>query len=314
VRVAEGILNGSLIGEPYRPVGRNAAIATVNSAQVVYTLGNLGPESALDKGAYHAIAIPGPSVPTPPAGRFAGADAIKSTLYLIRDYAQNTMYLIVGSQKALLVGSGSGTPGLAAFVKRLAGAVPVEVIVTSSDPGQIGGLAQFTGATVYIPDSMPAPAGTSGAIRMSRGSRIDLGVDGAGRPLLLEIYPLSGHDPSGITLLDTANRVLFGGDALGTQGNDAGLILREPLASFSSALERWRTATDGKYDAVYTAHNFEWFTSPAYVDSLQAAVRRGVSEGEAALVDSVRMPGSKMIRSSGAPDVVASVVVAGASR
>ena len=184
------------------------------------------------------------------------------------------------------------------------------MIITSADAGQTGGLAQFAGATVYIPNSMPTPAGTSGAVRVSRGSKIDLGLDRADRPLALEVHPLAGHDASGITLLDAGNRILFAGDALGTQGGDAGLILREPLKAFATALEAWRAATNGKYDVVYTAHNFEWFTSAAYVDSLQSAVARGLAEGDAALVDSVRMPGSRMIRSSGAPDVVASVVLA----
>lgn len=309
LRVAEGILNGTLVGEPYRTVGRNAAIATVDSAQVVYTLGNLGPADALDKGAYHAIAIPGPSTPTTPGGRFAAVDAIKSTLYLIRDAGQETMHLIVGSSKALLIGSGSGTPGIAAFAKKLAGSVPLEVIATSSDPGQVGGLPQFTGSTIYLPNGVKVTASDAKIQRVGRGTTIDLGNDGAGRPLRIEVHPLSGHDAAGITLLDPANRVLFGGDALGTQGNDAGLILREPLATFAAAFESWRTATDGKYDVVYTAHNFEWFTSAGYVDSLHTAVKKGLAEGDAALTDSVRMPGAKMIRSAGAPDIVASIVV-----
>jgi glyoxylase-like metal-dependent hydrolase (beta-lactamase superfamily II) len=309
LRVAEGILNGTVVGEPYRTVGRHAAIATVDSAQVVYTLGNLGPAEALDKSAYHAIAIPGPSAPTAPGGRFAAVDAIKSTIYLIRDAGQETLYLVAGSTKALLIGSGSGTPGIAAFVKKLSGALPLEVLATSGDPGQLGGLAQFAGSTIYLPNGVSAGASGAKIVRLTPGTTIDLGVDRAGRPLRLEVHPLSGHDAAGITLLDPANRVLFGGDALGTQGTDAGLILRQPLAAFATALEAWRTATDGKYDVVYTAHNFEWFTSAAYVDSLQAAVKKGLAEGDAALIDSVRMPGSKVIRSAGAPDVVASIVV-----
>ena len=309
LRVAEGILNGTSIGEPYRTVGRNAAIATVDSAQVVYTLGNLGPTDALDKGAYHAIAIPGASAPATATGRYAGVDAIKSTMYLIRDAGQETMYLIVGSTKAILIGSGSGTPGIATFVRKLAGTVPLEIVVTSGDPGQIGGLNQFGDTTVYLANGISVPGLEAKFVRVTPATPIDLGVDRAGRPLRLEIAPLSGHDATGITLLDPVNRVLFAGDALGTQGNDAGLILREPLSWFDKAFASWRTATDGKYDVIYTAHNYEWFTSPAYVDALQEAVKKGLAEGEAALIDSVKMPGSKMIRSAGAPDVVASIVV-----
>ena len=108
--------------------------------------------------------------------------------------------------------------------------------------------------------------------------------------------------------------MLLAGDALGTQGNDAGLILHDMLASFAGALTAWRAETDGKYDVIYTAHNYQWLTSPAYVNEVQSAVTRGLSDGDAALIDSTRMPGMKMIRSAGAMDVVASVVVDGGIR
>jgi len=313
VRVADAILSGTVVGEPYRSVGRNAEIATIDSAGVVYTFANLYPGGVLagtgDKTKYHAIVIPGPSAPSTPNGRYAAVDGIKSTIYLIRDYGNQSLFLIVGSTKALLVGTGTGTPGVAAFVRNLAGQTPLEVIATSDDDGQIGGLGQFAETTVYLPKGVPAPAGIKNAKFVGAGDHIDLGVDRAGRPLVLEIHALLGHSTTGITLLDPANRVLFGGDALGTQGPDAGLILRAPLSAFAAALASWRTVTDGKYDVVYTAHNYQWFTSPAYVDELQKAVIRGVAEGDAALVPSAQMPGSKLIKSSGAADIVASIVI-----
>ena len=323
VRVVEGILNGSVIGEPYRSVGRNAEIATIGSGQVVYTLGDLFPgglyESTGDKSKYHAIAIPRLLEPrlgeaawqaapsTDP--RYAAIEQIKSGLFLIRDYGNDTMYLMVGSTRALLVGTGSGTPGLAAFAKNLAGALPIDVIVTSGDAGQIGGLSQFSGSALYLPVGVSAPAGATKVTRAASGTKIELGVDRAGRPLVIEVHPLTGHSADGLTLLDVNERVLLSGDALGTQGNDAGLILHDTLASFSAALTAWRVATDGKYDVVYTAHNYQWLTSPAYVNEVQSAVSKGLTGGDAALIDSPRMPGFKMVRSAGAADVVASVVL-----
>lgn len=313
VRIAEGILAGTLIGEPYRAVGRNAAIASLDSAQVVYTLANLYPggvfASSGDRTKYHAITIPGPLAPATATGRYAAVDGIKSTIFLIRDYGNQTMYLVVGSAKALLIGTGEGTPGVAAFVRNLAGKLPIEVVVTSDDAGQIGGLQQFASTAVHLPRGMAAPSGLTNVRFVSDGDRIDLGVDRAGRPLLLEVHALPGHSPVGITLLDSTNRVLFSGDALGTQANDAGLVLNAPLAAFASALAAWRTHTDGKYEVVYTAHNYQWFTAAAYVDEVQAAVVRGIAEGDKALVESTRLPGTRMIRSPGAADVVASIVV-----
>lgn len=313
VRAAEGILDGTIVGEPYRVVGRHTAIATFDSAQVVYTLANLYPGGVFasegDRTKYHAVAIPGPSAPTPAAGRYAAVDAIASTIYLIRDHGNETMYLVVGSTKALLIGTGAGTPGVAAFAGRLAGARRVEVIVTSDDPGQVGGLREFAAAAVYVPRGMTAPAGVTNVTPVGEGDRIDLGLDRSGRPLVLEVHRLAGHSAVGITLVDRANRVLFSGDALGTQGNDAGLVLTAPLAAFARDLAEWRADTDGLYDVVYTAHNYQWFTGAGYVDEVSAAVARGLAEGEAALVDSTRMPGAKMIRSAGPADLVASIVV-----
>lgn len=313
-RVADAILNGTIVGDPYRTVGRQAAIASIDSAGVVYTLGSLYPggvyASKGDQTKYHAIAIPGSNAPATATGRYAAVDGIKSTIHLIRDYANQTMYLISGSTKALLVGTGSGTPGVAGFVRGLAGKLPVEVILTSDDAGQIGGLGQFVAATVHVPRGMTAPAGVKNVRYVTGGDRIDLGTDRAGRPLVIEIQPLSGHSPHGITLIDVNNRALFSGDALGAQDNDAGLILREPLTSFANALTQWRAATDGKYDVVFTAHNFQWFTPAAFVDEVQAAVKKGLGEGEAAFIPSTRVPGARMIRSAGNAETVASIVLA----
>ncbi len=312
VRVADAILAGTVVAEPYPVVGRNTAIATMGSAQVVYSLASLYPggmfASTGDASKYHAVAIPGAGAPAA-GGRFAGAQAIRSEFYLIRDYANQSLYLLVGSARALLIGTGSGTPGVADFVARLAHGTPVDVVVTSDDDGQVGGLGQFAGHTIYLPVGMQAPSGVTNIKRLARGDRIDLGQDRAGRALTLVAYPLAGHSPVGLTLLDVNDRVLMSGDALGTQDADAGLLLHEPLAAFSKALAAWRAETDGKYDGVYTAHNYQWFTNPAYVDEVQAAVERGLAGGEATLVPSTRLPGATMIRSTGAPDVVASVVV-----
>jgi hypothetical protein len=75
---------------------------------------------------------------------------IHSDFYLIHDQAA-ALFLLVGSNKALLFGTGSGRPGLSEFVKKFAGSKPVEVVVSSDDSEQIGGLAQFAANKIYLP-------------------------------------------------------------------------------------------------------------------------------------------------------------------
>ncbi len=306
---AEGVLNGSLLGEPYRVVGRNVVVATVRSAGMTYALNRLYPANTRERG-YHAIRLPGavgnPPVPSP-------VDTIKTDLYLIRGGANNSLYLIKGSAKALLVGTGAGAPGLAGFVGKLAGKVPIEVIVTSDDPGQIGGLSQFAARQIYLPrGSAIARTGLEHVSEVGQGDTIILGTDRAGRPVTIQVEPLAGHSRTGLTLLDVNDRVLLSGDALGTQATDDGLILHDKLADFAASLAAWRARTDGKYDVVYTAHNFQWLTLPAFVDQVQNAVTRGITGGEEAFTDSTAMPGYKRIRSTGAAEVAASIVLAGA--
>ncbi len=310
VAIADGVLDGTLAGEPYRTVGRNVVWAGVDSARATYTPANLYPGGIFGgngvPGIYHAIAIPGTYRTTAATDdAYAVIDNIKTGFFLIRDHANTSMYLIKGSTKALLVGTGSGTPGIAAYAKRLAGDLPLEVIVTSNDADQIGGLAQFAGDRVYVPRG----SGLSGT-ELWTGDVIDLGLDAAGRPARIEVQPLSGHSKTGLTLLSASDRILLSGDALGEQFNGGGLILNDTLERFDAALRAWRARTDGRYDIVYTAHNYQWFTSPAYVAQVQEAVTRGLELGEAALIPSVRPPGYRMVRSTGAADIVASIVLA----
>jgi glyoxylase-like metal-dependent hydrolase (beta-lactamase superfamily II) len=306
VAIADGVMEGTLVGEPYRGVGRNAAWAGVDSARAVYTFNNLYPGGPFGGGAspgvYRAIKIPD-TYRTSTA--LATIDNIKTGFYLIRDHANTTMYLVVGSSKALLVGTGSGSPGIASYVKQFTGNLPLEVVVTSRDLDQTGGLAQFAGHKVYVPAGSML-AGTP----VGLGDTIDLGTDADGRPARFEVHPLSGHDKTGITLLGVSDRILLSGDALGEQFNGGGLVLNDTLARFDAALRSWRTRTDGRYDIVYTAHNYQWTTSPAFVDQTQEAVTRGLTLGEAAVIPSTRYPGYRMIRSTGGADIVASIVLA----
>jgi glyoxylase-like metal-dependent hydrolase (beta-lactamase superfamily II) len=138
---------------------------------------------------------------------------------------------------------------------------------------------------------------------------IDLGVDRAGRPARIEVEPLTGHSEKGLTLLDVNDRVLLSGDALGAQAPDGGLILNSSLADFAAALKAWRGRTDGKYDVIYTGHNFQWFTLPEFVNQMNTALTKAVEGGEAAWSNSGTMPGHEMIRSPGGPDVVGSIVM-----
>ncbi len=300
--LAEGLLSGKIVGEAYE-VGRELVWGTLRSAQIVYSLATMYPAGATPSPPYHAVRIPS-SYPeqwqiTPWQKTALG---IKADFHLIRGPKGEVFHVLKGSKKTLLIGSGSGAPGLTAFVRQLVGNGPLEVALTDGDPDQSGGLSQLSSARVY------APAGAIKGRRttpLKAGDVIDLGVDKAGRPLRLEVQ---GFDASSVTLLDVNDRILFAGNALGVQGADSGWTPPGGAAAYKAVLTQWRTRTDGRYDILYTARNHQWFTSPAYVDQLGQALDRVIAGGAPA-TDSRIKPGLKLVKSDGAADVVASVGV-----
>jgi len=293
-------------------VGREVGWIGYASARMTFTFANLypgGPNGGRGPDDdYHVMAIPGTyGVPTTPSGPYAAIDNIRTGLLMIRDSANESMYLVRGSERAVLIGSGRGTPGILHFARRWSRGMRLELVLTSDDPGQVGGLSQFRHHHVHLPRGAAIPtAGLKSVSYVGEGDTIPLGTDTAGRAVALEVHALGGHSPSGITLLDPVSRVLFSGDALGEQG-PGGLILNTSLPSFAAELAAWRSRTDGRYGVVYTAHNYQWFTSPSYVDQVQAAVLDGIARGESAYVPG--RPGFRTLRSGGAADIAAYVLL-----
>jgi hydroxyacylglutathione hydrolase len=144
-----------------------------------------------------------------------------------RYYQQNYSYLIVGTTRAILFDSGSGTRDISGVVTNITN-LPVTVIVSHLHFDHLGGIAPFehvamidlpetradVSAELFAPsryeymgfvDSRVAPS-----FRVSEwlvpGATMDLG----GRSLRILSTP--GHTPSSVALFDAANRRLFIGD------------------------------------------------------------------------------------------------------
>ena len=308
---ATAALDGSVAGEPYRTIGREVVWIGARSARMTYSLANLYPggpragESADSDDAYHLVAIPGAYRSSPDAdAAYAFLDNIRTGLHLIRDSANQSMHLLRGSERALLIGTGRGTQGLERYVSALLDGHPLEVVLTGDDPAQAGGLAQFSQYPIHVPEGSRLDlSGLENVSTLRSGEVLPLGVDETGRAVWLEAYALPGASAASTTLLDPVSRVLFAGEALGEQGPDGGLPLQVPLQDFAGSLTAWRRTTDGRYDTLHTAHNHQWHTSPGYVDSIEEAVRTGLAHGPDAYVSTPR-PGYAAL-SAGSEDTLA---------
>lgn len=180
----------------------------------------------------HSIVDPSPAKITKGAmvdDYFAVEDLGEGTFAIgePRYYQQNYSYLIIGTTRALLFDSGSGTRDISAVVGHLT-KLPVTVIVSHLHFDHLGGIAPFKHvAMIDVPETRADVSGSffqpkryeymglvdgraAPSIRVAEwlrpGSNINLG----GRSL--QVLSTPGHTPSSAALFDASSKRLFIGD------------------------------------------------------------------------------------------------------
>jgi glyoxylase-like metal-dependent hydrolase (beta-lactamase superfamily II) len=273
--LADGVLAGTITGEPFF-ASVESYWAKNDSAQMVYSLRTLyGPGEAGQP--YHAVRIPGnfkrdtgvASFDT----RIDAISKIQSDFYLIRESAGESLFLLYGSKSALLIGTGGGEPGLAAFVHSLTGDLPLDVAILDRDPRQSGGLAQLHLGHIYaaaanVLNGVPATA-------LRDGTSIDLGLNHAGQPLTLEATSFQSDGVANLALLNVADRLLFAGNAFEKQPTPPrmGMMMQVSKPEEDQAARSvWITKMSGRFDLVYLASNPRWYSTAKDLEG--SAVRR----------------------------------------
>jgi glyoxylase-like metal-dependent hydrolase (beta-lactamase superfamily II) len=185
---AHGIVDGTIIGEPAFVVGPQAYWGGTGSAKLTYALDKVDGAGAAPAAGYRAVQIPGSSWRKEWVSDPAQAQLfeIQSDLFLIMGAAGEILYLLRGSERALLIGTRPQTEGLASLLARITDGKPLHA--ASLDGA--ASLARVSGAT-----------DTS----MRGGLLVDLGTGRDGRPLQVEVMAAG----NGFALLSLADRMLF---------------------------------------------------------------------------------------------------------
>ena len=258
--LADGVLSGQILGEPYM-AGNDTYWAKYDSAQLVYALATLYRPGEAGTG-YHAVHIPGnlQSQGSALGPSLQAIAHIPFDLYLIRDSAGESLYLLRGSQSALLIGAGCGAPGLDDFLRPLVGGLPLDVAVLDRDPRQAGGLVQLHPRHIYVAASeavngFPVDVLVDGAV-------LDLGLNRSGKPLRLEASTFQSDGIANLALLDAADQVLFGGNALEKHEPPRVFGLKLNPAEDQAARTGWLEKMNGRFDLVYLASNSRYFSAP----------------------------------------------------
>lgn len=205
-------------------------------------------------------------------GAFFAWKAQEDTWFISFMNGSQFLYLLEGSEKALLIDTGYAVGGLREFVERLTDK-PVLVVNTHYHPDHAGGNGEWErvmmsrGAaldrhamerTAGDPAALPHPDYEK--VYVGEGDRIELG----GRTVeVLEARDCHSH--SGLYLLDRSRRMLFMGDEMDAgqvliydNSNDPALAgtysLNESLHHYLENLRRAQ-ALDGEYDWLLGGHN-----------------------------------------------------------
>ena len=186
----------------------------------------------------------------------------------------DNMYLVEGSDSAMLIDTGLGNADLSKFVGKLT-SKPLIVINTHAHPDHSGSNYQFENVFIHPADSEVAKsynanAGKENSNPMSGGDKPSKNEIFTGRPYNTKLIPVydgkifdlggrkiqiieaPGHTPGEICLLDRENKLLFTGD------NTNALVWlflpnSRPLKEYLTTLEKLEKRMD-EYKTIFPGH------------------------------------------------------------
>lgn len=192
--------------------------------------------------------------------------------------SSETIYIVEGKNKAVIIDAGTTIPGLDKIVKKIT-KKPVTLILTHVHPDHAGAVGCFDEVWINPADTVNVPVfmpDYKGSIKyLEHGQMIELG----GRTL--ETYFTPGHTPGSTTFLEIGTDHGFSGDSF---GNGNLLVFSDFKTLIQTCRDSYEYFTAKGYKKFYCGHFFGVnFDTPARVkliEEMAVEVLEGKIEGE----------------------------------
>lgn len=173
---------------------------------------------------------------------------LEDNMWILEGSDNTTMYLVEGTQKALLIDTGTRIKGLDTLVGHIT-QKPVMVVITHAHGDHAGNINYFPEIWMHPADTVLLQKGYKGKINFVKdGDIFDLGGT------QIEVSHMPGHTPGSIVLLDRKAGNCYSGDAFGS--NHVWLQLKplSPLQTYINSCLKMERLMDGGITKVYCGH------------------------------------------------------------
>jgi hydroxyacylglutathione hydrolase len=189
------------------------------------------------------------------------------------------IYLVEGTEKALVIDAGVSGSDLLDFVKTLTGK-PIEMVLTHGHGDHIAAVTQFDKVSMSEKDfnlmyNMMMTDFKSSGMKDLKGREVfDLGG------CKLEVLALPGHTSGSVVLLDRERQLLFAGDAIGSGSLWMQLPESSSVEEFLDEIRKLEKSLDGLNELKpYLGHNCLMSVKPDknYITDTRIAAEKIVS-------------------------------------
>ncbi len=191
---------------------------------------------------------------------------LEDNMWMLEASDKTTMYLVEGTQKALLIDTGTKIKNLDTIVSHIT-SKPLTVVITHAHGDHAGNINYFPEIWMHPADTVLLRNGYTGKIHfVNDGDIFDLGGT------QIEVSYMPGHTPGSIVLLDRKAGNCYSGDAFGS--NHVWLQLKplSPMQTYFNSCLKMEKLMDSGITKNYCGHYY--FVKKPFDKSYITAMRQ----------------------------------------